>query len=129
VQGGKLKIQYLAEHDVLVVTVNWALETENDVERWEEAYASYFRTHFKRKVDVILELTRFRIHPRIARRFGEVRAKILREYTTRSYRVNADSVVKTAMYTSHVLYSAPANEFRTIDAALRQIATDRARER
>ena len=124
----KLKFHYLAEHDVLIVTVDWTIETEEDLDPWYEAYARYFRRHFRRKVDVILDLTKFHLNPRIAGRFGEVRAKVLREFTARSYRVNADSVVKTAMYTSHVLQHAPANEFPTIDAALEQLAADRAQK-
>lgn len=85
--------------------------TEDDLDPWYEAYASYFRKHFKRKVDVILDLTRFHLNPRIARRFGEVRARVLREFTERSYRVNADAVVKTAICTSHVLQGAPRTNF------------------
>jgi hypothetical protein len=126
---GKLKFQYLAEHDVLVVTVDWRIDTESDIELWYEAYARHFRKHFKRKVDLILDLTRFHLNPRIAGPFGEARAKLLREYTGRTYRVKADSVVKTAMYTSHVLHNAPANEFPSIEAALQQLLADRAHKR
>jgi hypothetical protein len=126
-RDGKLKFQFRAEHDVVIVTVDWHIETEDDLDPWYAAYASYFRKHFKRKVDVIFDLTKFQLSPRIAQRFGEVRAKLLREYTNRSYRVHADSVVKTAMYTSHVLHGAPTNEHPSIEAAIEQLLRDRAR--
>jgi hypothetical protein len=125
-RDGKLKFQYRAEHDVLIVVVDWSVDTEEDLDLWYRAYSSYFRKHFKDKVDVILDLTKFRLNPRMARRFGEVRAKLLREFTRRTYRVNVESVVKTAMYTSHVLHRAPANDFPSIEAALQQLVADRA---
>jgi len=126
--NGKLKFQYRAEHDVVIVTVDWSVETEDDLEPWSEAYASYFRKKFKRKVDAILDLTKFQLNPRVARRFGEVRARVLQQYMGRTYRVHASSVVKTAMYTSHVLHGAPANEYPTVEAALKQLLADRARD-
>ncbi len=125
--AGKLKFQFRAEHDVVIVTVDWHIETEDDLDPWYQAYASYFRKHFQRKVDVIFDLTKFQLSPRVAQRFGEVRAKLLREYTNRSYRVHADPVVKTAMYTSRVLHGAPTNEHPSIEAALDQLLKDRAR--
>jgi hypothetical protein len=128
VANGKLKFQYCAEHDVVIVTVDWSIEKEDDVEPWHDAYASYFRKQFKRKVDVILDLTNFNLHPRVARRFGAVRARLLREYTRRSYRVKLEAPVRTAMYTSNVLHGAPANEFRTVQEAIRQLLADRAHD-
>jgi len=126
---GKLKFQFRSEHDVVIVTVDWHLETEDDLDPWYEAYARYFRTNFKRKVDVIFDLTKFHLSPKVAQRFGEVRAKLLREYTARTYRVRLDPFVKTAMYTSRVLHGAPANDFPTIEAALEQLLKDRAEAR
>lgn len=125
----KLKFQYRAEHDVVIVTVDWSIETEDDLEPWYEAYASYFGKKFKRKVDAIFDLTKFHLNPRIARRFGEVRARVLQQYMGRTYRVRASQVVKTAMYTSHVLHGAPANEFPSVEAALKQLLADRAGEK
>src|SRR5829696_6036141 len=126
-RDGKLKFQFRAEHDVLIVTVDWYIETEDDLDPWYSAYESYFRKHFKRKVDVIFDLTKFRLSPRVAQPFGKVRARLLREYTNRSYRVHADPIVRTAMYTSNVLHGAPTNEFVSIEAALDQLLRDRAR--
>ena len=93
---GKLKFQFRAEHDVVIVTVDWRIETEHDLDPWYQAYAQYFRKNFKRKVDVIIDLTNFQLSPKVAQRFGEVRAKLLRDYTNRSYRVRLDPFVKTA---------------------------------
>ena len=126
-RDGKLKFQFRAEHDVLIVTVDWYIETEDDLDPWYSAYESYFRKHFKRKVHVIFDLTKFRLSPRVAQPFGKVRARLLREYTNRSYRVHADPIVRTAMYTSNVLHGAPTNEFVSIEAALDQLLRDRAR--
>jgi hypothetical protein len=128
-RGRGLKFQYRAEHDVVIVTVDWTIDAENDLDPWFQEYASYFRKHFKRKVDAIFDLTKFHLNPRMARRFGEVRAKLLREYMRRTYRVNLEPVVKTAMYTSHVLHGAPANDFPSIEAALKQLLADRAQDR
>jgi len=126
-RDGKLKFQFRAEYDVVIVTVDWYIETEDDLDPWYRAYESYFCKHFKRKVDVVFDLTKFRLSPRVAQRFGEVRARLLRAYTNRSYRVNADPIVRTAMYTSNVLHGAPTNEFVSIEAALEQLLRDRAR--
>ena len=123
---GKLKFQFRAEHDVVIVTVDWRIESEHDLDPWYQAYAQYFRKNFKRKVDVILDLTNFQLSPKVAQRFGEVRAKLLRDYTNRSYRVRLDPFVKTAMYTSNVLHGAPANDFPSVEAAIAQLLKDRA---
>ena len=125
--AGKITFQFRAEHDVLVAVVDWRIDSEDDLKPWYDAYADYFRAHFRRKVDVIFDLTRFHLSPRIARRFGEVRAELLREFTDRTYRVSLTPAVRVAMYTSHVLHGAPANEFPSIDAALAQLHRDRAK--
>jgi len=122
----KIKFRYLAEHDVVLAHVEWLLDSKKDVEDWLSAYEDYFtRHHAGRKVDVIFELSKFSVSPRVAAAFGEARAKMMAAFTKRTYRVNLDDATKVAMYTSRVLHGAAANEFSTIDQALAQLKADR----
>jgi hypothetical protein len=123
----KIKFRYLAEHDVVLATVEWQLDSQKDVEDWQKAYEDYFsRNHKGRKVDVIFELSKFSVSPRMGAAFGEARAKMMTEFTRRTYRVNLDDATRTAMYTSRVLHGAAANEFDSVEDAIAQLKLDRA---
>jgi hypothetical protein len=121
----QLKFNFRVEHHVVIVTVHWRLEALHELDAWYRAYERYFRANHQGKVDVIFDLSHFYVSPRIAERFGEIRAKMLREFTLRSYRVNAAPATVTAMYTSNVLYGAPANNFPSVEAAIAQLLKDR----
>ncbi len=124
----KIKFRYLAEHDAVLATVDWQLETLKDVEEWLAAYVEYFtRHHSGKKIDLILDLSKFTISPRVGAAFGEARAKLVAEYAKRTYRVNVDAATKTAMYTSRVIHGATANDFPSIEDALAQLRVDRER--
>jgi hypothetical protein len=123
--GGTIKFTYRALHDVVIATVEWKLETEDDVAAWYEEYRRYFSTHFTRKVDIILDLCEFEVSARVSDLFGRSRAKILAEFTNRSYRVHMKPSASTLMYTNSVLHGGPANNFESIDAAIRQLEEDR----
>src|ERR1700749_2667417 len=88
----KIKFRYLAEHDAVLATVNFQLETLKDVDEWLAAYTEYFSGHHRgEKVDLILDLSKFTISPRVGAAFGEARAKVVARYTKRTYRVNVDA--------------------------------------
>lgn len=123
--SGTIKFSYRAAIDVVVATVEWSLETEDDVLNWYEEYKAYFAGRFPRKVDLILELSDFHVNPKIGTVFGQYRAQILNEFTNRSYRVNQRSRERTYMYTSSALHGAPANHFTSIDAAIAALLADR----
>jgi hypothetical protein len=122
---GTIKFSYRAAVDVVVATVDWSLDTEEDVLKWYEEYRAYFVGRFPRKVDLILELSDFHVNPRLGVLFGQYRAEILNEFTNRSYRVNQRSRERTFMYTSSALHGAPANHFTSIDAAIGALLADR----
>jgi hypothetical protein len=95
---------------------------------WYRQYEAYFTTRFPgRKMDLIVELSKFHFSPSIADCFGRYRAKVLREFTGRSYCVNQSARERAFMYTSSVLRSTPANHFASLDDGLKALLDDRAR--
>jgi hypothetical protein len=125
---GQIRFQYSCEHDVVMAFVDWQLQTPEDLEVWALQYETYFKGRFPHKVDLILELTNFRLSPRLAPRFRELRNRILLDYTNRSYRVNEATVERAMMYAGAVLNGGPANQFDSIEEALAALAEDRARD-
>jgi hypothetical protein len=123
---GKIKFAYRASLDVVVADVDWTIETQEDVLVWYEEYKAYFLPRFNRKVDLILELSHFHVEPRVGPFFGVYRARVLSEFTNRSYRVRQLARERAFMYTSSALYGAPANHFTSIDAAIAALQADRA---
>jgi hypothetical protein len=122
---GNVKFQFRAQYDVVIVHADCQLETERDISDWAAEYEKYFRTHFKRPMDVILELSKFRVNPRVASQFGEARSKLLNTVNRLSYRVKMGATTKAMMYTSNVIHGAVANDFPSIEAALEQLLKDR----
>jgi hypothetical protein len=125
---GQIRFQYSCVNDVVTAYVDWHLQTPEDLEVWALQYDSYFKGRFPNKVDLILELTNFRLSPRLAPRFREIRNRILIDYTNRSYRVNEPTMERAMMYAGSVLNGGPANQFSSIEEALAALAEDRARE-
>lgn len=125
---GQIRFQYSCVNDVVTAYVDWHLQTPEDLEVWARQYDTYFKGRFPNKVDLILELTNFRLSPRLAPRFREVRNRILLEYTNRSYRVNEAAMERALMYAGSILNGGPANEFSSIEEALAMLAEDRALE-
>jgi hypothetical protein len=125
---GRIRFSYRALLDVVVADVDWTIDTEDDVAVWYEEYKAFFSSRFTRKVDLILELSKFRVSPRVGAHFGECRARILAEFTRRSYRVNQGARERTFMYTSSALHGAPANNYETVDEAIAAMLADRAAE-
>jgi hypothetical protein len=125
---GRIKFSYRAVLDVVVADVDWTVETEEDVLQWYEEYRAFFSGRFPRKVDLILELSKFHISPRIATLLGEYRARVLAEFTRRSYRVNQAHRERTFMYTSSALHGAPANHYESIEDAIKAMLADREAE-
>jgi hypothetical protein len=125
---GQIRFQYSCVNDVVMAYVDWHLQTPEDLEVWEMQYDAYFKGRFPNKVDLILELTNFRLSPRLAPRFREIRNRILVDYTNRSYRVNEPAMERAMMYAGAVLNGGPANQFGSIEEALAELAEDRARD-
>lgn len=123
---GKIRFTYRATVDVVIATVDWTLETEDDVLQWCEEYKAYFSGRFHRKVDLILELSNFHVNPRVGAFFGKYRAQILSEFTNRSYRVNQHPLERSFMHTSSVIHGAPANHYTSVDDAIAALLSDRA---
>jgi hypothetical protein len=122
---GQINFQYRCVHDVVIAHVNWRIETLEDLELWQAQYHEYFQGRFPHKVDLILELTKFRLNPRLATRFRELRNEILDAYTTRSYRVKEPTMERAMMYAGSVLNGGPANHFDTLEAAIEALLEDR----
>jgi hypothetical protein len=125
---GQIRFKYSCERDVVTAYVDWHLQTPEDLEVWASQYHTYFKGRFPHKVDLILELTNFRLSPRLAPRFRELRNRILLDYTNRSYRVNEATVERAMMYAGAVLNGGPANEYDSIEKAFAALAEDRARD-
>jgi hypothetical protein len=125
---GRINFQYRCLHDVVIAYVDWHLETMEDLEIWARQYETYFEGRFSDKVDLVLELSKFRLSPRLAPRFRELRNGILTKYVNLSYRVNEPTMERAMMYAGAVLNGGPANEFDSIDDALAALMRDRAEE-
>ena len=104
---GHLDFRYDAENDVVVVVSHWHVDTEADLEPWYREWADYFEKNFPgRRMDMVVELTDFQISPAIAARWGELRARVHRNYTRHSYRVHSSARVRLFVNTSGVRYDA-----------------------
>jgi hypothetical protein len=125
---GRINFQYRCLHDVVIAYVDWHLETPEDLEVWARQYESYFEGRFPDKVDLVLELSKFRLSPRLAPRFRELRSSILTKYVNLSYRVNEPLMERAMMYAGSVLNGGPANAFDSIEEALAALMRDRAEE-
>lgn len=123
---GQIQFQYRCLHDVVIAHVDWRVETVEDLVVWARQYETYFKGRFPHKVDLILELSKFRLSPRMSPRFRELRNAILTKYVNRSYRVNEPTMERAMMYAGAVLNGGPANQFESIEEALAALARDRA---
>lgn len=123
---GQIHFQYRCLHDVVIAHVDWRLESLEDLEVWAKQYETYFEGRFAERVDLVLELSKFRLSPRIAPRFRQLRSVILTKYVNRSYRVNEPTMERAMMYAGAVLNGGPANQFDSIEEALEALARDRA---
>lgn len=122
---GHIKFQYQCVHDVVIAYVDWRIETLEDLNVWYGQYQDYFKGRFPHKVDLILELTKFRLKSSMAARFRELRNDILDTYTTRSYRVNEPAIERAMMYAGSALNGGPANQFESIATAIEAMLEDR----
>jgi hypothetical protein len=123
---GQIHFQYRCLHDIVIAHVDWHLETVEDLAVWASQYEAYFQGRFPNRVDLILELSKFRLSARVAPRFRELRGTILTKYVNRSYRVGEPIVERAMMYAGAVLNGGPANQFESIEEALAALARDRA---
>jgi hypothetical protein len=125
---GKIHFMYRALYDVVIAHVEWDIDTEEDLSAWAREYDVYFKKRFTRKVDLVLELSKFHVNPRLAEPFGKLRMRILGDYAHRSYRVRQGPRERAMMNTSRAMHGAPANHFETIDDALKAMLEERAKD-
>ncbi len=121
---GRISFQYRALY-VVIAHVEYSLETEADVVAWSREYEAYFTQWFRRKVDLILELSQFHFSPKVAQSFAHHRALVLSRFTVRSYRVRQNVRERTFMYTTSARAGTPANQFDSIGDALNALLSDR----
>ncbi len=123
---GNLDFQYDAENDVVIVVSHWHVEREDELEPWYREWADYFETNFPgRRMDLVIELTDFQISPAVAARWGEVRARVHKNYTRHSFRVHPNARVRLFVNTSGVRYDAATAEAATIEDAIEGIRAAR----
>jgi hypothetical protein len=76
-------------------------------------------------MDCVMVLDDFHIEPTIASKWGEFRAKLIKELTRFSFRVHADQTVKIFVRTSGMRFNAATNEAETVDDAIAGILAAR----
>jgi hypothetical protein len=111
--------------DVVTATFrSCVLTTPADVVRWRQRTEAELRK-FGRKVDLLIDLEGLSVRAGASNAFGEHRAQILARFTNRSYRYNGDPVTRTTIFTTAVLFKAPANVHPTREDALAALLADR----
>lgn len=123
---GTIDFRYDEEHDLIVATPHWNIETKEDVQQWFGQYEVYMRT-FNRKMDFVVVLDDFTIGPMIGPVWGEYRAKIHQLYTRFNYRVHSSNRVKLFVNTSGARYSVSTEEAATVEDAIEAILEARKR--
>jgi hypothetical protein len=121
---GRIDFQYDEEHDIVIATPHWKVETEADLVEWYDQYARYFR-RFDRKMDVILVLDDFTIAPGIGALWGECRARVHKAFIRLSYRVHSDKRVRLFVNTSGVRFDVGRDEAGSVEEAIALIVAAR----
>ena len=122
---GKIDFRHDTGNDVVIAIPHWKIETEDDVHLWFEQYQSYFK-RFGRKMDFIVVLDDFAVAPAIGARWGEYRARVLKEFTRFSFRVHSNTKVKLFVNTSGVRYDVGREEADSVEDAIAGIKAARA---
>ncbi len=122
--SGKIKFQYDAANDLVIVTPYWKIETQEDCEAWFKQYVDYFGL-FHRKVDVVFVLDDFVVSSQIVTVWSEYRARVIKNYVRLSYRVNSNSMVNIMVKASSFKYNAISQDADSIEGAIEGIKAAR----
>jgi hypothetical protein len=121
---GTIHFQYDEQNQIVIATPRWKINTEADVLAWFGQYQRYMM-RFTHKVDFIVVLDEFDVHPSIGSMWGEYRAKLHKQYTRFNYRVHSKRDVKLFVNTSGVRYSVSTDEANSVADAIRGILNAR----
>lgn len=116
-----------AKHDVVTASFKDVVLTSNeDVERWrrevEERLAG-----FKKKVDLLIDLSGLVVQFGAGRTFGQIRKEVLSQYTQRSFRYGGNEMTRLFVNTSGMITGAATNAYETREEALTALLKDRAK--
>jgi hypothetical protein len=126
--AGTIDFRYDSARDVLIATPRWKITTKEDCEAWYEQWEAHV-SKSGRKVDCVVVLDDFHVHPAIASEWGEYRARLNNRFFRHSYRVDADATVKLFVKTSGVRFNAATSEAESVEAAIEGILEARKKDR
>jgi hypothetical protein len=102
---GKMKFELDEENDIVIAYPDWCVVDEEDCKVWYKEWEDYMQ-QFGRKMDCIMLLDGFKVESEIASVWGEVRAKVNRQFIRFGYRVHPDAVTNIYIKTSGIKYNA-----------------------
>jgi hypothetical protein len=114
---GTIDFHYDDQNDIIVATPHWKIATEGDVRTWYGQYVQYL-TRYGRKIDIVFVLDDFEVLPVIGAKWGEYRAKLLREFTRFNFRVNSSRNVKLFVNTSGARYNVSHAQADSVEDAI-----------
>ncbi len=123
---GTIDFRHDREHDIIIATPHWKIETEADVETWFGQYVSYLKA-FGRKMDFVVLLDDFEVTPAIGSKWGEWRARLHKEFTRFNIRVHAKRTVKLFVNTSGARFNVATSEAASVEDAIEAILEMRRR--
>ena len=121
----RIDFTYLEARDIVLATPRWHIATEADCEAWYHQWVAYL-SGFGRKIDCVMVVDEFRVHPSVSGAWGRWRAKLVNEHVRHSCRVNQEWAVKIFTLTSGTRYHAATDEALSVEAAIQFI--ERARK-
>jgi hypothetical protein len=117
---GTIDFHYDEENDLVIATPHWKIAAEADAIAWYGQYERYMK-RFGRKMDFVVVLDDFEVHPSIGAKWGEYRAKVHQEFMRFSYRVHSSRDVKLFVNTSSVRYRLSNDEAASVEDAIEGI--------
>jgi hypothetical protein len=118
--SGSIDFQYDEKNDIVVATPHWKIASEADAIAWYAQYARYMK-RFGRKMDFVVVLDDFEVHPSIGGKWGEYRAKLHGEFMRFNFRVHSNRDVKLFVNTSAVRYRISHEEAASVEDAIAAI--------
>jgi hypothetical protein len=126
--ANRIKFRYDAESDVVIANPDWRIETEADIATWALQYVTYLAP-FRRKMDLVIDLEKFDVLPKLGAAWGAARAKIAHEYLRFHVRVHASHKVQLFVNTSGVQHSIATDEAPSVPAAIEIVKRARQAEK
>jgi len=121
---GSIDFRHDEENDVVIATPHWKILNEADVIGWYGQYVRYM-ARFGRPMDCVFVLDDFEVAPAIGSKWGEYRARMLKEFTRYHYRVHPKRDVKFFSTTSGIRYNVASDVADSVEDAISRILTDR----